>query len=128
MHDRRRHQRYLFEQSCFLTYAASVGTIIDISMGGISCMCLEENRCSKDSQEREIDIFCKTEKLLAQGLPIKVLDSIVVSGNFNMGLSCRKCRVQFEQLEHNQKTYLEEIILSHAILPTLDSEENQEEL
>ncbi|MCF8057229.1 MAG: PilZ domain-containing protein [Desulfocapsa sp.] len=119
MHDRRKHQRFLLEQSCFLTSAASVGTILDLCMGGLlSCMCLEDNRCSNDSQQREVDIFCKTAKLSAQGLPIKVLDSNTVSGEFDMGLSCRKCRVQFEHLELNQKAHLEEIILSHTILST----------
>jgi hypothetical protein len=121
MNDRRKSQRYLLEQSCFLTYANSAGTILDICMGGLSCMCLEENKCSKDFRDREIDIFCKTAKMLVQDLPIKVLESTVVSGNSYMEVNCRKCRVQFGQLEHYQKTHLEEMIASYAILPTSES-------
>ena len=114
MPDRRRHHRYLLEMNCFLTYASSVGTIIDICMGGLFCMCLEENKFGKDFPEKGADIVCEKAKLFAQGLPIKVLNSIVVPGEFAMGVKVRKCRLQFNQLKYGQNTQLEEIILSHA--------------
>jgi hypothetical protein len=116
MYDRRRHQRYLLDKSCFLTNSASVGTIIDISMGGLSCMCLEGRKCGQDSPKKGIYIFCKKATMLAQGLPVKVLDSIIVPGKFDKGLNFRKCHVKFEQLEHVQKNYVQEIILSYATL------------
>jgi hypothetical protein len=116
MSDRRRHQRYLLKQSCYLTNVASVGTIVDICMGGLTCMCMEENKCGKDSQEKGVDIFSGKDTLLAQGLPVKVLDSIVVSGKVHKEVKFRKCHLKFEQLEQSQKTDLEEIIISYAIL------------
>ena len=115
MHERRRHQRYFLKGNCFLAYASSVGTIYNISMGGLSCKCLVKNECDKESMEKGIDILCDKAKLVAQKLPVTVLGSIVVPGKSVMDVQVRKCRVQFEQLEHDQKNQLEEIILSQAI-------------
>ena len=115
MDDRRRHSRSLLEMNCFLTYPSSVGTIIDISMGGLFCKCMEISKFGKDSPEKVADIICEKAKLLAQGLPIIVINSIVAPGEFAKEIKVKKCRLQFEQLEHVQKTQLEEIILSHTI-------------
>lgn len=115
MDERREHQRYRPEETCILNYESSVGTIIDICMGGLSCKCLEQNKCCQDSSERAVNIFCKKNKLFAQGLPIKILGSKVLPGEYVMDVKVRICRAQFEQLKDEQKTYLEEIILSYAI-------------
>jgi hypothetical protein len=115
MHDRRKYQRYLLDQKCFLTNAGSVGSIVDICMGGLSCMCPDENKCCMDSPEKGVGIFCKTAKLLAQNLPIKVVDSTVVPGKFDNELKFRKCHMKFNQLEHSQKNHIKEIISSYAL-------------
>lgn len=115
MDERREHQRYRLEESCILNYNSSVGTIIDICMGGLSCKCLEQNKCGQDSSERAINIFCKKDELFAQELPIKILGSKVLPGKYVMDVKIRICRAQFKQLKDEQKARLEEIILSRAI-------------
>ena len=115
MEDRRQHQRYRLEESCILNYSSSVGTIIDICMGGLSCMCLENNKCEQKSADREVDIFCKENKLFAQGLPITVLGTSVVPGEYVIDVKIRKCRAKYENLEEDQKVQVEEIILSHGV-------------
>lgn len=117
MLERRQHQRHPLEMECFLTYASSVGTIIDVCMGGMFCMCQEANKFGKESPVKGADIVCEKEKLLAQNSPVKVLQSIVVPGEFSKEIKVRKCLLQFQQLAHDQQIQLENIILSHTGQP-----------
>ncbi len=122
MHDRRKHRRYPLDQNCFLTHSNSVGTIVDIGMGGLSCVCLEENKCDRYAGDKEIDIFCGQAILFNLGLSIKVIDSVIVLGKFDSGLEFRQCHAKFNHLEHDQKNQLEEIILLHTTLSISESE------
>ena len=80
-------------------------------------MCLEANKFGKESPEKGVDIVCGKAMLLAQNLPVKVLNSSVNSGQFAREVNVRKCRLQFQHLEYGQQNQLEDILLSHARHP-----------
>lgn len=114
MYDRRKHQRFKLDDSCFIHHASIVGTIIDISMGGFACMCLDQNECTCNVPA-EIDIYCSEHDLWAQGITIRVLGSKTRPGEFIPEFGVRTCRLRFEQLNENQLTAIENIIVRYSI-------------
>lgn len=115
MEDRRKHQRFKLKDSCIINHSEVVGTIVDLSMGGLSCVCLNQNNC-KVNQPVEVDIYCRKEGLRAGGLTITILCSETCPGKFAEEFGVRKCRVRFDQLVDTQVTQLENIILN-SMLP-----------
>lgn len=114
MEDRRKHQRFKLRDSCIINHSEVVGTVIDISMGGLSCACLSQDRCQNECIE-EVDIYCRKEGLWAKGLSIRVLGSELVPGKFSEEYSVRKCRLQFVQLEDGQSGQVENIIIGSSL-------------
>jgi len=115
MEDRRKHQRFLLHDSCLINNSEVVGTIIDISMGGLSCTCLDQNPCYQ-GLVRQVDIYCGKTGLWAEKLNIQVLSSDTLPGKFVIEFGVRKCRLQFVQLAEMQAGQLENLIL-HSVLP-----------
>lgn len=77
-------------------------------------MCLDSSKCEETVPEK-VDIFCIKDKLLAQGLEVRKLDSEVILGKYIREIKVRKCRIQFEHLIDAQVVQLENIILSHGV-------------
>lgn len=111
MEDRRKHQRFKLADSCIINHAEVVGTVVDISMGGVACICLDQEHCPHGGIE-EVDIYCRKEGLWAKGLSIRVLDSERIPGKFGEEYSVRKCRLQFVLLGREQAGQLENIIIT----------------
>ena len=109
MDERREHLRYKLNAECILHHDKSVGTIIDISMGGLSCMCLDQGECSQELSVK-IDIYCKKHDLCAEGIRFKVIGTEMVQGEFMEKLGKRKCRARFHQLDNSQQEQLANII------------------
>lgn len=113
MEERRQHQRVNLNKHCLINHAGKVGEIIDLSLGGVSCWCVQGNLCTDDGS-RTVDIFCKEGQLWARGLPLQVLDSESVAGKFLGGVPVRKCRARFADLGDRQRNQLENIILTQT--------------
>ena len=109
MDERRKHQRFKPDAACILCHDKSGGTIIDISMGGLSCMCLDQGKCSQELSV-QIDIYCKKHDLCAEGIRLKVIGTEMVQGEFTEKLGMRKCRARFYQLDKSQQVQVSNII------------------
>lgn len=115
MEDRRKHQRFKLHESCIINKSEVVGTIADISMGGMACTCLDQNSCYQGLSQ-QVDIYCGKTGLWVEKVNIRILGSDVSPGKFAREFSVRKCRLQFEQLAEVQMGQLENLIL-HSVLP-----------
>ena len=110
MDERRKHKRFKLDAACILFHDKSGGTIIDISMGGLSCMCLDQGKCSQGLSV-QIDIYCKKHDLCAEDIRLKVIGTEMVQGKFLMEkLGTRKCRARFYQLDKSQQVQVTNII------------------
>ena len=92
MEDRRKHQRFELHDSCIINHSEVVGTIVDISMGGMSCTCLDQNHCHQGFLQ-QVDIYCRKEGLWAEEINVRVLASEAIPGMFaevNLQLDQRK--------------------------------------
>ena len=76
-------------------------------------MCLDTHKC-EEFQPEKVDIFCINDKLLAQGLQVRQLDTEIILGQYIKEIKVRKCRIQFEHLIDAQVVQLENIILAHG--------------
>ena len=101
--------------SCLINRSEVVGTIIDISMGGLSCSCLNQNCCHADPHH-EVDIYCGKSGLWVESVTIRILGTDVIPGKFAKEFGVRKCRLQFVRLGESQTGQLENLIL-HSVLP-----------
>jgi len=115
MEERRKHQRFKLQNSCFINHSDVVGTIVDISMGGMSCTCLDKNRCHQKPLQ-QVDIYCRSEGKWVEELKVQILASDTLPGMIDEEFGVRKCRMQFVQLAQAQAGQLEELIL-HSVLP-----------
>jgi hypothetical protein len=113
MEDRRKNPRYTLYESCIVNHSTTVGTIIDICRGGLSCSCLDHEQCSH-SRPGKIDIFCKKNNYWAATLPVDVLESNTIPGKFIKEFRLRKCRMRFQELSDVQLAQIDSIIRNFA--------------
>lgn len=109
MGERRKHQRYKMDAACILNHDKFVGTIIDISMGGLSCQCFDQGKCSQGLSP-QVNIYCNNDEVCAEGIHLKVIDTEMVQGKFMEMLGIKKCRAMFQQLDMSQKSQMRNII------------------
>ena len=114
MDDRRKHQRFKLDTACILSHDKSVGTVLDISVGGLSCMCLDQGKCSQGLSAK-INIYCKKYDLCAEDIPLKVIGTEMVEGEFMENLGVRKCRARFRQLDKTQQAQVTNIIVKSSL-------------
>lgn len=114
MHERRKHQRFTLHDSCIINHAFIVGTITDIGMGGLACMCLDQNKCNSTFPP-QVNIYCRKHNLLAEGINIKILGTKSKPGEFIPEFGIRTCRIQFKQLQKEQAAQLEDIIVKYSV-------------
>ena len=114
MDDRRKHQRFKLDAACVLSHDKSVGTVLDISVGGLSCMCLDQGKCSQGLSAK-INIYCKKHDLCAEDIPLKVIGTEMVQGEFMENLGVRKCRARFHQLDKTQQEQVTNIIVKSSL-------------
>ena len=114
MEERRKHQRHKLDGVCILQHEQTVGTIIDISAGGLSCVCLDHGECN-EGLLTTMNIFCRKHELCAEDIKMKVLSTEMMRGQFVEELGMRMCRVQFNNLKDSQRSQLANIIVSTSI-------------
>jgi len=114
MNDRRKHKRFELDAACILYRDKTVGTIIDISMGGLSCMCIDRGEC-RQGLSTQSNIYCKEHDMCAEDIRLKVIGTEMVQGEFMEKLGIRKCRVRFHQLEKSQKSQVTNIIQKSSL-------------
>jgi len=119
MKERRRYQRVPLKERCLIHHAGNVGEIIDLSLEGMSCWCINGDQCSTTTS-RKIDIFCKEMRLWARGLPMRILSSELVSGRFLGEVPVKICRANFDALRAEQLAEVENILLNHSQGEALD--------
>ena len=111
MEERREYQRFKLEQACIIHHQRTVGTILDISAGGLSCVCLDQGECSK-GLSTTINIYCKKNDSRAENIKMKVLSTESMPGKFLENLGLRRCRAKFCGLDKPQITQVANIIVN----------------
>ncbi|MCL7486975.1 MAG: PilZ domain-containing protein [Desulfobulbaceae bacterium] len=109
MDDRRKNQRVRLKDGCIIHHSEIVGTVRDISMGGMSCTCLDQRGSDRDISTRG-NIYCNRLELVVEKISMKILESQILPGKFAAHLGVRKCRVLFHQLDDSQKDQLAHLI------------------
>jgi hypothetical protein len=108
--ERRKHQRFACENKCLILHETVVGTVIDLSLGGLSCSC-----CSSDSDDgsarcsKNVDLFCINTKTWVRGLTMDIIVSEENPGQFLENFWIRKCRARFDNLRDEQAGLLENL-------------------
>lgn len=114
MEDRRKHQRFVLDGTCIIQHEKKVGTVIDVSVGGVYCKCFGKDECHA-GLSFNANIYCREHELCAEDISIKVLSSEVIPGQFAKDFEVRKCRAQFEQLEGSQRDELASFIVRASL-------------
>ena len=113
MHDRRNHQRFIPEDACIIQHEEKVGTVLDVSAGGLSCKCFDWDKCH-EGHSINVNLYCKKHELCAENIKMKVLETEVIPGHFAEDLSVRKCRAKFEELAEPQYAELVDFIVKSS--------------
>ena len=74
------HQRFKLDDTCIINHDKKVGTVIDISVGGLSCICLDQGECSKGLSSK-VKIYCRKQNLCAENIKMKVLSTEKMPGH-----------------------------------------------
>lgn len=98
------------DAACVIHHDELGGTIIDIGMGGLSCMCFDQGGKCSQKPSVQINIYCKKHDLCAEGIPLQVLDTEMIKGKIIEKLGTRKCRAKFNQLNKSQQLQLTNIL------------------
>ena len=114
MDERRLHQRFKLDDACIISHEKTVGTVVDISAGGLSCICLDQGECSEGISTR-INIYCKKHDLRAEDINIKVIGTGIIQGEFMKDLGVRKCRARFLQLDKTQHAQITNILVKSSL-------------
>lgn len=113
MDERRQHPRINLNKRCLINHSGNVGEIIDLSLGGLSCWCVQGHLCT-EAPSRKVDIFCRDGQFWARGLTLKVIAAESVAGKYLGVVPVRRCRAHFTDLREGQRDQLENILLCHS--------------
>ena len=113
MTERRQYQRFDLIDKCLVHRETTVGIIIDLSLGGLSCSCCspDSGACS-DRCSKNIDIFCIENKMWVRDLALDIIDTKKITGQFLDNFWVRKCRARFGNLRAEQTAQLENLIIT----------------
>ncbi len=114
MEDKRKHQRFVLDGTCIIQHEKKVGTVINVSVGGLYCQCFGKEKCHT-GLSFNANIYCRKHELCAEDITLQVLDSDVIPGHFAEDLGTRKCRAKFEQLEDLQRAELLNFIVRTSL-------------
>ncbi len=109
MEERREFERVKPVDDCIVVHSKLIGTVWDISRGGLFCSCFQETPCGCD-ELKEIDILCGRGSFLVQGLKVKVVERQTRPGRFLRDFEIKKCRMQFAELREEQSDGIESIL------------------
>lgn len=124
MAERRKHQRYSINQKCLVRHAANVGILMDLSLGGLSCQCVNFEERSP-SPCWEIDLLCLGNSTWVKALNLEVVSSEESPGEFMASLNIRKCRARFAPLREEQTELLDDLIHACSYTPKQKNQRDQ---
>jgi len=111
MAERRKHQRFHLRGNCLISHDRLVGTVIDLSLGGLSFSCLSSDATESDKYSGgNFEIFCTETKMRVRGLTMEIIDSEKIPGEFLQNFWLRKYRARFDNLQKGQLALLENLI------------------
>lgn len=113
--ERRKHQRFVLTDQCFIRREANLGSLIDLSLGGLSCSCCASGLADCPVRSRQnVDLYCIENKIWIWGLRIDIIASEKIPGQFLDNFWVRKCRARFDNLQEEQASLLKYLIQTHA--------------
>ncbi len=111
MDERRKHQRFQLRGNCLISHGKLVGTVIDLSLGGMSFTCLSSysDGCNNSSCNN-VEIFCTENMLKVPGLTMNIIETEKIPGEFLPNFWISKFRARFDNLREEQIALLENLI------------------
>lgn len=109
MEEKRIAERVKPVDDCIVVHSNKIGSIKDISSGGLYCSCFQDSTC-KLGIHKEIDILCGYGKFLVKGIKVKIVESQSDAGRFLTNFEIKKCRLQFVEMADHQASGIETII------------------
>ena len=115
--ERRHYKRYQVQNGIVafpMSASVIIGTIIDISRGGLAVRYASETQ--KVTDNIDIDILLADQNYYMTKIPIHTVTDFELINTAPFSLTNqRRCGVQFGELSSNQENQLEDILLNHTI-------------
>ena len=116
--ERRQHERYSTNDNIFITFRPHfdrIGSISDISRGGVSLEYSVIQDYSALTDKLWVDIFCSSKKLELSNVPCRLIYDrrVDTDKGFLKTIETRRCGLEFSELSPYQTSKLE-IELSHC--------------
>ena len=110
--ERRRHERYSTNDHIFVTFRPHfdrIGSISDISKGGVSLEYSVIQDYSELNDKLWVDIFCSSKKLELSNIPCRLIydERIESDKGYIKTIETRRCGLEFAELTSNQSARLE---------------------
>lgn len=110
--ERRRHKRYLTNDNIFITFRPHfdrIGSISDISRGGVSLEYSVIQDYSALTDKLWVDIFCSSKKLELTNVPCRLIYDrrVEIDKGFLKTIETRRCGLEFSDLSQYQTARLE---------------------
>lgn len=108
--ERRGHKRFK-AKNCTIAVRSKLGSIIDISMGGLSFSYIDTGEWPKDIPS--LAIIFGSDDLCLDEFPLRIISDCSLSKGMSM---MRRCGVQFGELSRKQLSQLEHFIWVNSML------------
>lgn len=110
--ERRRHERYSTNENIFITFRPHfdrIGSISDISRGGVSLEYSVIQDYSALTDTLWVDIFCSSKKLELTNVPCRLIYDrrVEIDKKFLKTIETRRCGLEFSDLSPYQSARLE---------------------
>ena len=113
MGERRTNQRFDFNEKCLVRHPNALGTLVNLSLGGLSCQCVNYDENAPPTCQI-VDLLCPENHLWIRELNLDVIATEKIPGEVLSNFWIRKCRARFIGLRAEQLNLLENLIISYA--------------
>lgn len=111
MIERRKHQRYTIDSGPVVVHSDNIGTIENISRGGMCCTCINDE--FDPESHNSVDILC-SGYFCMRNLGINILKKEMTTGESVFTLFTRKCHIEFANMTEIQLAQLNDFIMTHS--------------
>ena len=119
--EQRKYPRFKPDTKIFILHS-TLGTVQDIGIGGLSYTYYHLPKESSKILPKVGAIFCAANHYLLE-VPCAVVSDTVVRNSYSCLPELKQRRISFSGLTQKQLKMLEPFILTHAVVPQLNSEE-----
>ena len=123
--DRRRHIRYALKTEVFLVFRPAfdrLGTVKDVSLGGVAFEYSVFDHIRKVEETEEIDIFSsRPDHFMLRQVPCRVVYDVKLEQPSLSGIETRRCGIKFGRLSAHHRQLLKQLLASCGSRPLRDN-------